>query len=196
MHRLLLVEDDAAAGRRWLKALEPHGFCVTLVTSVGSAHYALENDFFAAIVVDANLPETNVEEISAELRAVDASTPLLIVSKPCKAKELALLLRARIDESQTFHFLSLQVDRRSASALLDGRLLPLVDREFDVLAYLAENRGRPVSRERLLQRLDRDGDIAEDSFIAQVVSLQGKLSNSSLRVASGGGLEFCLEAAE
>lgn len=195
MHRLLLVEDDAAVGRRWVQALEPAGFRVTLVTSVGSAHYALENDFFAAIVVDANLPDTNVDDICTEIRAVDLSTPLVAVPKPCRTKELVGLLQTRIEERQTSQFLTLQVDRRTASASLDGQPLTLVDREFDVLAFLVENGGRAVARERLLQRLDRDGEISEAAFDAQMASLQQKLAQR-WRVALISEAHYRLELAE
>lgn len=56
---------------------------------------------------------------------------------------------------------ALHIDTHTRTVALDGRLVRLKAREFDVLAFLAHNVGAVFSRERLIERLwaeDFDGD--------------------------------------
>ena len=48
---------------------------------------------------------------------------------------------------------SLVVDRAAHEVLLDGRAIPLTAKEFALLAFLAQNRGRVYTRESLLARV-------------------------------------------
>ncbi|MFT3767326.1 MAG: response regulator transcription factor [Minicystis sp.] len=48
---------------------------------------------------------------------------------------------------------SLVIDRAAHDVLLDGASVPLTAKEFALLAYLCERRGKVVSREELLRRV-------------------------------------------
>lgn len=48
---------------------------------------------------------------------------------------------------------SIVVDRAAHEVLVEGRAVPLTAKEFALLSFLAQNRGRVLSRERLLSRV-------------------------------------------
>jgi DNA-binding response OmpR family regulator len=48
---------------------------------------------------------------------------------------------------------SIVIDRAAREVLLDGKSVTLTAKEFALLAYLAERRGKVVSREELLRRV-------------------------------------------
>lgn len=70
----------------------------------------------------------------------------------------------------------LVVDRGAGVARLDGRLLPLRRREFELLAYLAERSGRFVSRQELMRQVWHDPILASGNTLhVHLSSLRRKL---------------------
>lgn len=90
------------------------------------------------------------------------------VTKPFSPKEIAYRVKAQLRRmeyrqspcvSQTIEIGALTIDTDGCRALKDGRDLELTAREFEILQYLAENKGRVISRERLYEAVWN-----EDSF--------------------------------
>jgi DNA-binding response OmpR family regulator len=70
----------------------------------------------------------------------------------------------------------LVVDRGAGVASLDGRVLPLRRREFELLAYLAERSGRFVSRNELMRQVWHDPILASGNTLhVHLSSLRRKL---------------------
>ena len=90
------------------------------------------------------------------------------VTKPFSPKEIAYRVKAQLRRmeyrqspcaSRTIEIGALTIDTDGCRALKDGRDLELTAREFEILQYLAENKGRVISRERLYEAVWN-----EDSF--------------------------------
>jgi DNA-binding response OmpR family regulator len=81
------------------------------------------------------------------------------VVAPCRPVELYARIRQlewRSSEFSTEERVkvgSLVIDRAARDVFVDGRLVTLTSKEFDLLAMLAQHRGRVLSRETLLARV-------------------------------------------
>lgn len=73
---------------------------------------------------------------------------------------------------------TLRIDPSARSARLDGRLLTLTPVEFDLLAALARQPGRLLTRAQLVERLrDREFDHSDRSIDVHVTALRRKLDD-------------------
>jgi DNA-binding response OmpR family regulator len=76
--------------------------------------------------------------------------------KPFEPRELvarmqAVLRRGSKEDEDTVRVGALDVNWTTRSAQLDGRPLPFTTAEFELLGFLVRNRGRVVTRERILE---------------------------------------------
>lgn len=182
MATLLVIEDDSAIRRGVLDALAFAGHR-TLEAADGDKGMKLAlSATFDLILLDLVLPHASGFDILKTLRRERPGTPVIILSargeendrvrglklgaddyvvKPFSVRELlarveAVLRRAseRRPPSDTLELPTGTIHfDHSEARLNDGDHAELSERERDVLRYLALNRGRPVSREELLQRV-------------------------------------------
>ena len=84
------------------------------------------------------------------------------ISKPFSARELAARLRAILrrsvpaeapERTQQLTFGPITVDLDMHTARVDGQLLDLTRREFELLAYFLKNPRRVLTREKILQQV-------------------------------------------
>lgn len=160
---------------------------------------------FDLIILDITLPQRNGFDVCRDLRQAGLATPILVptartqiadkvvglklgaddyVTKPFSAAELmarieALLRRPPLQTSQTlYEFGGLRVDLRRMEVKLNGELVRLSAREFQLLRYLIERPGVAVSRTELLRSVWGYG---EDSFTrtvdVHIASLRRKIEN-------------------
>jgi DNA-binding response OmpR family regulator len=139
---------------------------------------ALERAAFDAIILDVMLPDIDGFEVCRRIRA-RAQTPILMLTargeeldriigleigaddylpKPFSPRELqarirAILRRGRAPpsaEDTELRFGRLEIDRSSRMVRVDGAQRTLTSFQFDLLAALADNAGRVLNRERLM----------------------------------------------
>ncbi|MFF4361629.1 response regulator transcription factor [Streptomyces sp. NPDC001604] len=97
-----------------------------------------------------------VRELVARIRAVTRRThperhPQPTAAAPVPGGPVSAHTRAHAAEDRGVqHLGSLTIDRRTRSVTLDGRLLALTPKEFDLLAYLAGDPGAVWSRQQIL----------------------------------------------
>lgn len=88
------------------------------------------------------------------------------------------------------------LDRTKRALHVDGALVPLTRREFDVMAYLAAREGDPVARDSLIQdvwglRFDPGSNVVD----AVVASLRRKLGTLSGAIETVRGFGYLYRAA-
>lgn len=179
---ILVIEDDAAIRRGVVDALKFAGY-TTLEAGDGEKGTKLAlGAAFDLILLDLVLPHASGFDILKVLRQERPGTPVIILSargeendrvrglklgaddyvvKPFSVRELlarveAVLRRAseRLPPSETLTLSTATIHFDQGEArFANGDRSELSERERDVLRYLALNRGRPVSREELLQRV-------------------------------------------
>jgi len=176
---LLVVEDEPAIRAGLCDVLAYHGYGPSAAeTGEDGLRQALAREH-ALVLLDVMLPGMSGFEVCRRLRAERPRQPILIltargaeddvlegfragaddyVTKPFSVSELvarieALLRRAghgTRTEPVPFDFGPWRVEPATRSARADGRMVALTRREVDMLALLARERGRIVSRRMLL----------------------------------------------
>jgi two-component system, OmpR family, phosphate regulon response regulator OmpR len=181
--RLLLIDDDTRLTAMVADYLRSHQFEVDLAGSLAAGRERLARESYDALVLDLMLPDGDGLDLTRELRgdARTRRLPLLMLTargeamdrivglelgaddylpKPFEPRELlarikALLRRAQPDagDSEVLAFGRLEVDLGARQARLDGALCDLTSHQFDLLAVLARNPGRVLSRDRIMDTL-------------------------------------------
>jgi DNA-binding response OmpR family regulator len=176
---ILLVEDEDDIASVVRAYLERDGFRVVWATHGTEGLQALEQHDVRLAILDLQLPDTDGFELCRAIRSysrlpvvmltardeeIDRVTGLELgaddyVTKPFSPRELvarvhAVLRRAEPDdEHETLDAGDVVLDRRSRTAIVDGREVELTAREFELVWHLAERPGVVVSRERILERV-------------------------------------------
>ncbi|MSR79666.1 MAG: response regulator transcription factor [Gemmataceae bacterium] len=171
---LLLVEDDILLSEELAKFLRHAGHTV-IESSTGSTAVQLAlRDDFDAIILDLVLPEISGLEVLSLLRK-SKTTPVIMISsmtevdyrlsalksgvddfmiKPISHQEVlerlrAILRRSNPNESEILRIRNVEIDLGAKSVQVEGNMVHLTPTEFALLALLAKNQGRILSREVL-----------------------------------------------
>jgi DNA-binding response OmpR family regulator len=182
--RILVIEDDGAIRRGIVDALAFHGFATLEAGDGGSGLEKALASAYDLLLLDLVLPGTGGLEILREVRRVRAAVPVIILTargeeddrvrglrlgaddyvvKPFSVKELlarieAVLRRSPERPSGPKEILipgGVASPPRREVRFRDGERRELSELEMDLLAYLAGNAGRAVSREEILSRVWR-----------------------------------------
>lgn len=174
----ILVIDDEPAIRRFLKSsLAAHGFGVTEAATGGAGLAAIDQTSFALVVVDLGLPDMDGHELVAALRQ-RSSIPMIVLSvrddeagkvaaldsgaddyvtKPFGIEEFMARVRAALRHGlqqqgrvAKLRFGDLAIDVLAREVTRGSEAVKLSRREFDLLAYLAENAGKVVTHQQAL----------------------------------------------
>jgi two-component system phosphate regulon response regulator OmpR len=178
--RILLVEDDPRLAEMLSEYLGQAGFIVVVAPLGGTALERLSEADYEAVVLDLMLPDMDGLSVCRELRT-KYDTPVLMLTargdaidrivglelgaddylpKPFEPRELVARLRAimrrRVRGSagqKSLHFGRLELDTAARAVRLDGKPCELTGYQFDLLVALANNAGRVLSRELLMDQV-------------------------------------------
>ena len=174
--RLLIIDDDARLAAMVSDYLTAAGFVVERRFTGRDGLAALDGAAFDAVILDVMLPDIDGFEVCRTIRT-RAETPILMLTargeemdrivgleigaddylaKPFSPRELQARIRAILRRSRApaagaaLRFGRLAIDRESRTVRVDGEEKILTSHQFDLLAALADNAGRVLNRERLL----------------------------------------------
>jgi DNA-binding response OmpR family regulator len=180
MSRILIVEDDERIRSSMRLALEDEGYIVDDVGSGEEAVQQFEADPAELVLIDLMLPGMDGFEACRALRRTSTVPVIMVtarsdthdvvagleagaddyVTKPFVAKELAariraLLRRSRLegDESAVLSFGDVKIDLDAGVVRRAGVEVHCTRTEFRLLCELANNPGKVLSREQLLERV-------------------------------------------
>jgi DNA-binding response OmpR family regulator len=220
--QVLVIEDDAAIGQGLTEALDAHGYearWATTGTEGLDVAAAAPPDL---VLLDLGLPDLDGVEVCRRLRAKAPMTTIVIltarsdeidvvlgldagaddyVTKPFRLTELlarvrAHLRRARTDGGGRVVVADLVVDTDARRSFLDGHELELRAKEFDLLALLAGEAGRAVTRERIMAEVwDEHWYGSTKTLDMHISSLRRKLGDRSgaPRITTLRGVGYRLE---
>jgi DNA-binding response OmpR family regulator len=173
--RILLIEDDPRLAEMVAEYLGESGFRVSRAASGAAGMEQLAREPFDALVLDLMLPDIDGLELCRQLRT-KSDIPVLMLTargdstdrvvgleigaddylpKPFQPRELlarlrAILRRRGASAAQALRFGRLEIDRDARSVRLDGADKALTSYQFALLVALAQNAGRVLSREQLM----------------------------------------------
>jgi DNA-binding response OmpR family regulator len=178
--RILLVEDDPRLAEMLSEYLGQAGFNITVAALGGTALERLSETDYDAVVLDLMLPDMDGLSVCRELRT-KYDTPVLMLTargdaidrivglelgaddylpKPFEPRELVARLRAIMRRrargstgQKSLHFGRLELDTAARAVRLDGKPCELTGYQFDLLVALANNAGRVLSRELLMDQV-------------------------------------------
>lgn len=177
MKEILIVDDDNDLAFIISEMLESYGYIVTTAESGAEAFDLLTRHSYHLILLDINLPDTTGLELCRELRKV-SQVPVIFASartsetdritgfdiggddylpKPYSMKELLSRVNALIRRTYGFNeqekvvvFGNISVNITARSVTKNGVPVSLSLREFDLLAYLCENRNTANPKDKLI----------------------------------------------
>lgn len=212
--RVLLIEDDSLLGKAVQTGLEQQGHAVDWVTDGASAELAVMTNDYAALVLDIGLPKQDGMTLLRKLRSKHNQVPVVIITardevsdriagldsgaddfivKPFDLAELGARLRAvvrRASGRATGDIVhgTLKVDPVARSVLLDDKQVVLTAREFTILSYLLDHRGKVISKQQLQEALYSWSDEIESNTVeVHVHHLRRKLGRELIKTMHGMG---------
>lgn len=176
---ILLVEDDSRISDFVAKGLEEVGHTVTLATTAEKAREWIADRQWDLILLDIMLPGIDGVQLTKLIRRRRNQTPILVLSaldglddkvaaldsgaddylvKPFHFKELlsritALVRRAKLshyDRSEPYRSGPLRVNTDEHAVFVAGVRVDLSPKEYKLLLYLLDHRGRVLPRMQLL----------------------------------------------
>ena len=173
---LLIVDDDVRLTAMLADYLAASGFKVDRAATAHEGLSALEKRAYDGVVLDIMLPDLDGFEVCRRLRA-RSDVPVLMLTargddtdrivgleigaddylpKPFNPRGLLArikaILRRRVEARPVdiLRFGRLEIDKGARSVRLDGQDRVLTSHQFDLLVALADNAGRVLARERLM----------------------------------------------
>jgi two-component system OmpR family response regulator len=181
--KILIVEDDTNLRETLKYNLHKEGYEFATASDGEQAIEVARKEKPALIILDIMLPKMNGFEVCRTLRKEMTVPILMLtakadetdkivgleigaddyITKPFSMRELlarvrALLRRAKITDTplalpMSIKIAELEIDIARHKAFLSGMPLELPPKEFDLLAFLAKNKGLVFSREQLLEKV-------------------------------------------
>lgn len=180
--RILLIEDDARLAAMVADYLGGAGMRVTHAPSGEAGLDLVAHEAIDAVVLDLMLPGIDGLEVCRRLRAQGndkSDIPVLMLTargdaadrvvglelgaddylpKPFEPRELlarlrAVLRRGRARNNDMLRYGRLEIDRAARELRLDGEVRSITAYQFALLLVLAENAGRVLTREQLMDQV-------------------------------------------
>jgi two-component system phosphate regulon response regulator OmpR len=174
--RILLIEDDSRLAAMLSEYLSGAGYRVSVAAAGGAGMRLLEREPYDALVLDLSLPDMDGLEVCRRLRAKHDLPVLMLTArgdaadrivglelgaddylpKPFEPRELLARLRAILRRHKSpsskhlLRFGRLEIDRDARAVRVDGAEKAVTSYQFALLVALAENAGRVLSREALM----------------------------------------------
>jgi DNA-binding response OmpR family regulator len=202
MKRILVVEDEPAIAFGLQADLVAEGYDVAVVGDGETAARQAREETFDLILLDVMLPRKNGFEVCRGLRRAGLKTPIILltarsqevekvmglewgaddyVTKPFSPPELrarvkALLRRASSGEEAAYRFGDVEVDFARCELRRASQRIEMTALELKLLAAFIRNRGRVLSRQKLLDEAWGPGTFITDRVVDNhIVTLRKKI---------------------
>jgi two-component system, OmpR family, response regulator len=188
---VLVIEDEVRLARAVAEGLTSRGFTVTLCHDGHSGYRQAKERQPDVIVLDLMLPDMSGAQVCARLREEGVWTPILVLTardgvsdetdvlnlgaddylrKPFSypvlvARCRALLRRAAAGDPAEIVVDDLVLDPRRRTVRRGDTSIDLTRREFALLEYLMRNRGKPRSKQEILDHVWGVGSAREANVV-------------------------------
>lgn len=209
--KVLLVEDDRLFGESLTEYLQSEGFITDWVYDPREVMDLLEVSRYDVIVLDLIMPHIGGEELIKAIREKDKETPILVLTakhrledkrtcfelgaddyltKPFEMEELVLRLKAlyrRKNPQDVVVIDEVEVCFSKEMVKVKGKPISLSKKDWLVLKFLVENKGRFVSHEEILNYVWGDEPVGEEVVRAHIKNLRKLLPEGFIKTMKGRG---------
>ena len=190
MTRILLVEDDAHIVTSLTGFLESEGFSVSAANGQTEGLSLFDSEAFDIVLLDIALADGNGFAVCSAIKS-RSNMPVIFltasgdenstvagldigaddyIAKPFRPRELISRIKSALRRSggskNTIQLESITIDTDKAVVMKNGQEIALSALEYKLLLVFAANRGRMLSRTRLLEEIwDAAGDYVNDNTL-------------------------------
>jgi two-component system, OmpR family, response regulator RegX3 len=178
--RIMVVEDEESFSDALSFMLRKEGFSVSIATTGPDALAQFDREPAELVLLDLMLPGMSGTDVCRIIRA-KSRVPIIMVTakdseidkvlglelgaddyvtKPFSSRELVARIRAvlrrnvdDIDDSPVVAAGPVRIDPERHQVLVDGQVVSMPLKEFDLLEYLVRNAGRVLTRGQLIDRI-------------------------------------------
>jgi two-component system, OmpR family, response regulator RegX3 len=178
--RIMVVEDEESFSDALSFMLRKEGFAVSVATTGPDALAQFEREPSDLVLLDLMLPGMSGTDVCRSIRA-RSRVPIIMVTakdseidkvlglelgaddyvtKPFSSRELVARIRAvlrrnidDIDDSPVVEAGPVRIDPERHQVQVDGQVVSMPLKEFDLLEYLVRNAGRVLTRGQLIDRI-------------------------------------------
>jgi two-component system phosphate regulon response regulator OmpR len=220
--RALLIDDDERLNGLVTSYLQRFGVSVRSFAHPEDGFQALKNDCPDIVILDVMLPDIDGFTLCRKIREF-SRVPIVMLTargdvmdrivgldlgaddylaKPFEPRELLARIQAVLrrtapsEQSERIRIGNLDVNWSKRSVSIEGRDLALTSAEFELLGVLVRNRGRILSRNRIMdQTRGVDWDAFDRSIDVHISRLRQKLGDDPrhpafIRTVRGSGYIF------
>lgn len=211
MALIYLIEDDASIREIEEYALKNAGYEVATFEKASSFFNALEDIMPDLIVLDVMLPDENGIDIVKQLRGSSITKALPVIMVTAKTSELdlvkglengaddyikkpfsvlefisrvkAMLRRTLEDDVKKLELDELLIDKERHEVKISDTIINLTYKEYELLYYLALNRGIVLRRDQIMERIwgiDYEGE--SRTLDMHIKTLRQKLGTFGSRI--------------
>lgn len=222
--KILVIEDEVLLANSLKTLLESKGFEVEAVYDGETGEEYAELGVYDLLILDVMMPKMDGYEVARKVRAKRCATPILMLTaksgledrieglnagadyyltKPFDSRELLAcinaLLRRQGSQVDEMVFGNTALDLASGMLICGEKSVRLSAREFDVMRFLLQSRGKNLSKEVILARVwGYDSNAVENHVEVYVGFLRKKLASigSNVRIEAIRRLGYHLEVDE
>lgn len=221
MIEILLIEDDPVLGRGLSVNLELEGYKIHWARDLKSGSALNKNSTLQLLILDLGLPDGSGLQFLKDLRQTNSRIPVIILTaktdedsvveglqsgasdyirKPFGDRELLARIKTVLREPQLrsaqirYEDLLLLLDTRRL--LFNGNEIELSPREFDIISYFLQHAESVVTREALLEKIDKNGDLFDRTIDSNISHVRARLRQAgvkSVQISSIYGVGYRLE---
>ena len=218
MNKLLIVDDEREIRKLIRSYAVLNNYDVSEAENGQQAVEMCEKTHFDIIIMDIMMPVMNGLDATAQIREF-SDVPVIFltakneeydrikgfsigaddyVAKPFSLKELmlrldAVLRRTKGENREIIEYPGLKIDKLAHRVYVDGNVVNMTPKEYEILVYMAENNGIAISREKFINKLwsfDYDGfDRTLDTHIKLLRKNLGEYA-SYIQTVRGVGYRF------
>ena len=218
--KVLVVEDDAKLSRFLGRVFVEEGFETEACSTGSEALTKASSDTYDLIVLDWMLPDIDGLSVCGRLRQSGICTPILMLTargelrervlgfetgaddylvKPFEVEELVARMRSLVRRASGFTKLTvgpLEVDRLGREVKLNGTVLDITMREYELLFELVHHAETVVTRAELLARIWGTSSDPNSNLVEVHISrLRDKLGETAWMIETVRGAGYRLTSA-
>lgn len=209
--KILIIEDEPSLQELMARSLAKEQHVVETASNYAEAEIRLADYSYDCVLLDIMLPDGNGLRLLGELKAQDRREAVIIISardsledkirgledgaddylpKPFHLAELSARIRSvarrtRGGGRRGITLGNVTVEPESFRAVVDGRELQLLKKEFDILAYFMQRPGHVIDKAVLAEAVWGDHIDQADNFnfvYSQMKNLRRKLEEAGATI--------------